>query len=696
MESGSFDETNDGQVDSDVSIASDDDEGAVLDLVPVVTPRKDSQKRAWSPSRPLLDSSDEDESLPHGAGATPRRSQFDPERVVLSTFRPIQDQNSFSLSSEELGSVGLSSDAAVILILSPADTLSLLGTYQLTVLRGSVSLLGVTLHPSQTHQVFACRSSPIPTLEALAERGESSRAESVAIPSRVRPAVRDSDSVVVLQELKSGIEGLGRVVRTFNGIFSPSRYGQTDSIPLAISGVYLLDQPSRDIQPFYLPHTWEAALSLACPTSSSQADEAILTPPVTLIRGPKNSGKSTFARTLLNRLTMRYRKVAYLECDLGQSEFTPGGMVALTVIEKPVFGPPFTHPTLPHQAHYIGSTSPRSSPSHYLSAIQALIYTYRLDIQYATSLVDDQGTEGADDGRISDVIPLVVNTMGWTKGLGADLSYKVEELIEPTLIIELDAPSYDQSWSNARPTAAGTPSTVKSNIQTIEAISSSILSTRFTASDHRASSILSYFHAVFSPSPAPGAVKQVTASSWNMALPLCAQLPYEVDWSSAVDRVCLLGASTEDVVPSEILRVLNGAIVALVRADPDADGDILPVAAASGETAAVDIVPYIQGSAPPNPSTSTTLGLALIRAVSSSPPRFHVLTPVPSPLLGQCRVLVKGEMEIPIWGMLDFRSEGDVAGVERSAVPYLKWGKGEGIGGERRRVRRNLMRKGQM
>ena len=34
----------------------------------------------------------------------------------------------------------------------------------------------------------------------------------------------------------------------------------------------------------------------------------------------------------------RFHRVAYLECDLGQSEFTPGGMVSLNVLEQPVFG----------------------------------------------------------------------------------------------------------------------------------------------------------------------------------------------------------------------------------------------------------------------------------------------------------------------------------------------------------------------
>jgi polynucleotide 5'-hydroxyl-kinase GRC3/NOL9 len=55
-------------------------------------------------------------------------------------------------------------------------------------------------------------------------------------------------------------------------------------------------------------------------------------------------------------------------------------------------------------------------------------------------------------------------------------------------------------------------------------------------------------------------------------------------------------------------------------------------------------------------------------------------------------------MELPIWGMLDFRDTDEgVAGIERGLVSYLQWGRvPEGVVGcDRRRVRRNLMRRGQ-
>ena len=352
-------------------------------------------------------------------------------------------------------------------------------------------------------------------------------------------------------------------------------------------------------------------------------------------------------------------------------------------------GPPFTHPTLPYRAHYVGATSPRSSPAHYLAAIQALLETYKLEVQ--TSMSDDEST----DTRVSDVVPLVVNTMGWTKGLGADLNAKVEELAEPTHVFEIVGPE-EKGWPTALQTY-GTPhiepAPSKASQHTLEAISPDSTNTHFNAVDQRNINILSYFHAIFpSTLPSPSApIRQITATKWDTSLPLCAWYPYEVDWAQAFDQVILIGAGYEDVIPSEIANVLNGAIVGLVECEPETE-DPPP----SNPSDALQF-PYTQGRHPSIPSTSTCHGLALIRGISPSSSHIHILTPVPPVLLARCRVIVKGELELPIWGMLDFTdaSEG-VAGVEKGRVPYLQWGKSEGLGGERRRVRRNLMRKAQM
>ncbi|KAJ7504377.1 hypothetical protein B0H11DRAFT_2350036 [Mycena galericulata] len=670
------------QSDDVIIISSDGDEDE-SDVPPGPITR--TTRRAWSPSAPINDSSDEEaeETLAGPLPQVPPSTVTHRTSQTLTTFRVRPEKNTFHLQTTEITSLGLSGDTFTVISLSAGQTLGILGTYTFTVLQGAVSISGVRIPAAAAaHRVFAPRSSPIPILEALDDK--TSQKSISAIPSRLRAIFENCDTIVAFQPLNSGVEGLGRICRTFEGVFKPSRWQPSNDADhdLGIPGVHMLTQPSKDIQPFFLPLTWEVALDSLSHSACG----------VYLVKGHKKSGKSTFARTLLNRLLSRYRKVAFLECDLGQSEFTPGGLVALNIIESPVFGPPFTHPTIPNYAHYVGMATPRSSPSHYLASIQALVETYQLDLQTPA----DADCDG--DSRISDAIPLIVNTMGWTKGLGADLTHKIEGLVQPTDIFDVEAPFFEHSSSFEHPPGFVNPPQ-SAKMHTLKPIVPSVLSTNYSASDHRSINLLSYFHAIF-PRMAPRQLQQLTAVTWNTTLPLCAYPPYEVDWRLAFDKITLCGAGTEDVVPSEIDRVLNGALVGLVSYEPGSlEGDIgmsSPILNADGET--ILPIPYTQGSAVPSPPTSMCHGVALIRAISPSSSHMHILTPLPPHLLSKCRVLVKGEMELPLWGMLDFRSDkdGEIAGVEKNKVPYLQWGKGEGLGGEKRRVRRNLMRKGQM
>ena len=684
----------------DMSITLDQQDTTLIPHERPLEPVLRGRTKAYSPSRPVADFSD-DESDASEQPLTDLSQLFsynrpltNEEPQILSTYRPADGRNIFPLSLDEGSALGLSGPA-IALVLSPSATVSFVGAYQLRVLRGSVSLLGTMIQPSRVlHRVFAPQSSPIPAIKALVTHGGSSKSL-YDIPALITGTIDEGDAIIVLQELRTGIEGLGRVMRTFEGVFRQTHSEGVFDIPLG--GVHLVwhsffegapfahtesqvSQLVRGMRAFQIPPSWEAAFSAS---SSFPADETtgLLTPHVLLVKGQKNSGKSTFARMLANRLSSRYaaenhrgphahqlvsryRRVAFLECDLGQSEFTPGGMVALSIIERPVFGPPFTHPTLPHQAHYIGAHNPRSSPSRYLRAIQALVDVYRLDLQFATSLVDIE--DGKEDDRIADVIPLVINTMGWTKGLGTDLARRIEELVQPSYIFSFEASPSSNAVEPGGPL-----------VHTLEPITPP---QRFTPSDHRALSLLSYFHAVFLDPMHPTPLGQTAASRWNTDLPLCAQPPYEITSSLALDRIVLAGAGAEDVVRTELGRVLSGALVALVSAQPPPE-EIEEL--------------YTPGSLPPDPASSNCVGLALVRGVSNDGSKLQLLTPVPPERLVDVRILVMGELQLPVWGWLDFRTAEGRAnpGVD---VPFLRWGRSAGAGSERRRVRRNIMRRAQM
>lgn len=350
-----------------------------------------------------------------------------------------------------------------------------------------------------------------------------------------------------------------------------------------------------------------------------------------------------------------------------------------------------------------------------------MIQSYRLDVQ--TPELD--GTED-DDQRIFDVIPIVVNTMGWSKGLGADLTRKIESMLEPTDIFDIHTP-VREDWPVSVPPVAisgqqngygayhdySTMEATTALVHTLDFVPSSSFAAGYTPSDHRAISIMSYFHARYPVDATSNTWDEITVQSWDVSRPLCAIPPYQVDCSTAFDKVVLTGAGSEDVVEEEIAQVLNGAIVGFVACE-HGTVDIEPSETTSGDESLTFGIPYTRASSPPSPASSNCVGIGLIRGVSSpttesgsSPAKtfFHMLTPLPHSFLENSRVLVKGEMELPVWGMLDFRNFddketdiGDVAGVDRDNVPFLQWGKApEGAyGAEKRRIRRNLMRRGQM
>jgi polynucleotide 5'-kinase involved in rRNA processing len=69
--------------------------------------------------------------------------------------------------------------------------------------------------------------------------------------------------------------------------------------------------------------------------------------------GQKGCGKSTTNKALINRLLGTHSHVLYLESDLGQPEFTPPGMLSLSLLDAPQFGPAFSHLGCVHFYFYL-------------------------------------------------------------------------------------------------------------------------------------------------------------------------------------------------------------------------------------------------------------------------------------------------------------------------------------------------------
>ncbi len=67
-------------------------------------------------------------------------------------------------------------------------------------------------------------------------------------------------------------------------------------------------------------------------------------------------------RYTVNRLLRRYTFVAILDCDVGQPEVGPPGLVSLYITASPLLSPPhlnYLRNKLPDAAYFVGSTSPK-------------------------------------------------------------------------------------------------------------------------------------------------------------------------------------------------------------------------------------------------------------------------------------------------------------------------------------------------
>lgn len=182
-------------------------------------------QRAWSPSNPPPDSSDDELNV----GETPApvshslRAQDAGYRFTQAlSFSAQPNKNVFYLDGCDTDF--LSGRKGTIIVLEEGETLALLGVYSMTVFHGAVSLMGVDLHASTSNPrtVFAPKCSPVPIIKALA----FDKSMSFSLPDRIACAVGRESSILFIEDVSTGIESLGRVCKTFEGVFEAGSLGE--------------------------------------------------------------------------------------------------------------------------------------------------------------------------------------------------------------------------------------------------------------------------------------------------------------------------------------------------------------------------------------------------------------------------------------------------------------------------------------
>ncbi|KAL7978578.1 hypothetical protein Chor_005560, partial [Crotalus horridus] len=302
------------------------------------------------------------------------------------------------------------------------------GENRAAVLLPSEQVLGFTIAPDQPpYDLFSPHTYCALTVEADAgkEGTEKSKKEmkleAKAARCRLLKSFRPQCSILLLEQLDTPATKFILSHPEFSQVFRAKKQSFSfilEDPVLASAGLERLE-PSRGLLVSQSMHSAIGELIHACRVE----DEGC---PVILVCGPKSIGKSTFNRYLMNLLLNCLPCLEYLECDLGQPEFTPPGCISLVNVREPVLGPPFTHQRPPRKMAFYGDNSCEHDTERYLDTLKYVFGGYERDV------------------------PLLVNTMGWVKGSTKDPAVLLPLLLSanpPSLLALMMLPI----WALKRP-----------------------------------------------------------------------------------------------------------------------------------------------------------------------------------------------------------------------------------------------------
>lgn len=357
-------------------------------------------------------------------------------------------------------------------------------------------------------------------------------------------------------------------------------------------------------------YSFEKKSDVIIPNEWAEVAASITTasfPPITLICGPKNSGKSTFSRILLNKLFERYEKVGYLDADVGQPEFSVPGCISFHLVDSRLSD--LMEPCIksPERCFFFGDISSKRDPEAYLNCIYSL-YEHFLKEHYQH---DSDNSQNA-------VVPLIVNTPGWVKGVGFNVLVEMLRYVNPTHVVQLRISANSKNlptgffWldEHEEPTNLICLSSAQKDY-----LNRSVL-VKKNSKVSREYRLFVYFKQCF---PSSFSIE----TNKELAVALASLTPYEVP----ISKMKIKHLHCE-VPRSELFHSLNATIVGL---------------AVDSEEPAIAEYPI-----------PWCVGLGIVRGVDLKKGTLYILTPVPSQRLKKVDLLLQGFVEIPT-GFLEVR-----------------------------------------
>jgi polynucleotide 5'-hydroxyl-kinase GRC3/NOL9 len=408
---------------------------------------------------------------------------------------------------------------------------------------------------------------------------------------------------------------------------------------------------------------------------------------ITMICGPKSSGKSTFTRFLTNKLVLstpnsQTMGVAILDLDPGQPEFSVPGQLSLTHLREPNFGPPFSHPKTARnsntiRSHTIAAVSPSMDPNLYTACAIDLFEHYGLLLSKFPTC------------------PLIINTPGWVLGTGLEILMELIARIGPREVIYMSEDGPREVVDSLKEAAKSTPLYILPS-------QASEYTTR-TAAHLRTMQYMSYFHL-------NADVKKGLA--WNNA-PLTSIRPWEIHYSGENAGLLAIICYGEQPSANLLAETINGTLVSVVvlddmsampgwksresnskiqDQDESVDDSYVPLEDDTGigvfdvdELHPISLtqpliiqthdegLPYFnpENAISLNPRFSQAIGLALVRGIDVPRRKLQVLTSIDPSVIqeineaGKKIALISGKLDTPGWAYTEELIQREMAAKQR-------------------------------
>lgn len=583
-------------------------------------------------------------------------------------------------------------DDHVIIGLKPHEYIVLNGQAKLTIQRGAVLVNNCHYffaHPDKTYEVLATQSQSLPVIASTQVLDRSSGIEDTKTAENEHLFNSDYKSVIVLEDYHTGLEDIGLYSPPLKRFFYNLEVEEAEGVEASI-GFALPNQPvipldfsfevllqNKGLTGLYIDRTWRDKVN-----ELNMMED----PSVTMVIGNKNSGKSTFAKALLNGFVSKNAPVLYLDLDPGQSEFSMPYCMSLTSVDREVLGINIPLSVIDDSTAttslYYGFTTPQLQPTRYLEIVKALWQVY-------DQVHRPRGSH------------LIINTPGWIKGFGKQLLDEITALARPDSLV------YLTSSGILDPTDETLDALTYSQVHTLPGM---YQVSKYSPAQLRTFNKLTYFH----QQRQNGGITKFQFREHLLTSPPM-RISYQLDKSDhsfvGINGVSILNYDTGlQFNQQDLLLMLDASIVGLYLVDNELFMALLTLQEMPGRPLYLNSN-SLEELVRPNDSHNIFMGLCMIHSINKHEQYFNVYFPNESNVSkikerlqdGYKLIFVKGDGDLPVPEVLMpqlvqqqldiFKKQRKNKPVEQTKMPYVSFESKNKVGGVWK-IRRNVMRRG--